>query len=74
MHRIRELVGELPVELAERPRSASAVAVALLVLVLAGGVASIAGSELAVASIAAVGMLGAGVTVLVLTARSARHR
>lgn len=74
MHIVRELVGELQDELAEHRRAAIAVAAAVLVLVLAGGAASIAGSDVAVALIAAVGMIGTAVAVLVLTARHASRR
>lgn len=73
MHLVRELAGQLQVELVEHRRFAVAVATALLVLILAGGVASIAGSDVTVALIAVVGMFGTGVAVLVLTARRARR-
>lgn len=73
MHIVRELVGELQVELVEHRRAAGAVAAAVLVLILAGGIASIAGSDVAVALIAAVGMVATAVAVLVLTARSAQR-
>lgn len=73
MHIVRELVDELQVELVEHRRAAIMVAAAVLVLVLAGGIASIAGSDVAVALIAAVGMVGTAVAVLVLTARSAQR-
>ncbi len=73
MHIVRELVDELQVELVEHRRAAIAVAAAVLVLLLAGGIASIAGSDVAVALIAAVGMIGTAVVVLVLTARSAQR-
>lgn len=73
MHIVRELVDKLQVELLEHRRAAIAVAAAVLVLVLAGGIASIAGSDVAVALIAAVGMVGTAVAVLVLTARNAQR-
>ncbi len=74
MHIVRELVDELQDELVKHRRAAIAVATAVLVLFLAGGIASIAGSDVAVALIAALGMIGSAVAVLVLTARSALRR
>ncbi|MQA13414.1 MAG: hypothetical protein GEV09_04345 [Pseudonocardiaceae bacterium] len=74
MHIVRELVDELQDELAEHRRAATAVAVAVLAVVLAGGIASLAGSDVAVALIAALGMVGTAVAVLVLTARHASRR
>lgn len=74
MRIVRELIDELQDELVEHRRAASAVATAVLVLFLAGGIASIAGSDVAVALIAAVGMVGSAVAVLVLTARNALRR
>ncbi len=72
MHIVRELVDELGGELTEHRRSAIAVAAAVLALVLSLGVASLLGSYVAVALIAVLGMVGTGVAVLVLTARSAQ--
>lgn len=74
MHIVRELVDELQDELVKHRRAAITVATAVLVLFLAGGIASIAGSDVAVALIAALGMIGSAVAVLVLTARSALRR
>ncbi|MPZ64141.1 MAG: hypothetical protein GEU83_00970 [Pseudonocardiaceae bacterium] len=74
MRIVRELVDELQDELVAHRRAAIAVATAVLVLFLAGGIASIAGSDVAVALIAAVGMVGSAVAVLVLTARNALRR
>lgn len=73
MHIVRELVDELQLELVEHRRAAIMVSAAVLVLTLAGGIASIAGSDVAVALIAVVGMITTAVAVLVLTARNA-HR
>lgn len=74
MHIVRELLDELQVVLVEHRRAAIAVTAAVLVLVLAGGVASLAGSDVVVAMIAGVGMLATAVSVLVLTARHASRR
>ena len=68
MEIVRELVGEMRYEMAEHRRPLIAVATAIAVLVVAGIVASIAGSAIAVVAIAATGILGTAVTVLAVTA------
>ncbi|MGH4019543.1 MAG: hypothetical protein ACRDT0_09970 [Pseudonocardiaceae bacterium] len=71
MNAVRELVGEVQGELTEHGRIVLALVALVLALVLAGGIASVLGSDVAVAVIAGLGMLGTAVTVLVYTAR--RH-
>lgn len=70
MDTVKELVGEMQHELTEHRRSLTAVAVAIGVLLIAGVIAAVLGSTVAVASIAAVGILGTAVAILVYTGLS----
>ncbi|MGH3907177.1 MAG: hypothetical protein ACRDTE_23825 [Pseudonocardiaceae bacterium] len=68
MEIVRALVGGMRHELAEHRRSLAAVAGAIMVLVLAGTVAALAGSAIAVAAIAGTGIIGTALAVLAFTA------
>lgn len=68
MEIVRELVGGMRHELAEHRRPLAAVAGAIMVLVLAGTVAALAGSAIAVAAIAGIGIIGTALAVLAFTA------
>jgi hypothetical protein len=65
---VKELVGQLRYEVAEHRRPLIVVASAITVLVLAGIVAALVGSEIAVATIAGIGILGTAIAVLAVTA------
>lgn len=68
MEIVKELVGEMRYEMAEHRRPLIVVASAVMVLVLAGIVAALAGSEIAVAAIAGTAILGTAIAVLAVTA------
>lgn len=68
MEIVRELVGEVRYVVAEHRRPLIVGASAVAVLVVAGIVASIAGSAIAVVAIAGIGILGTAIAVLAVTA------
>lgn len=68
MEIVRELVGEMRYEMAEHRRPLIAVASAIAFLVVAGIVASIAGSAIGVVVVAGTGILGTAIAVLAVTA------
>lgn len=70
MDTVKEMVGEMQHELAEHRKPLTAVGVAIGVLLIAGAVAALLGSSVAVALIAGIGILGTAVAVLVYTGLS----
>lgn len=68
MEIVKELVGELREEMAEHRRLLIVVASVVVVLVLAGIVGALVGSEIAVAAVAGTLILGTAVAVLAVTA------
>lgn len=68
MEIVRELVGEMRYEVAANRGPLVVIGIAIAVVVLAGVVAALVGSELAVAVIAGIGILGTAIAVLVAAA------
>lgn len=70
MDTVKEMVGEMQHELTEHRKPLTAVGVAIAVLLIAGAVAALLGSTVAVVLIASIGILGTAVAVLVYTGLS----
>jgi hypothetical protein len=67
---VKEMVGEMQHELTKHRKPLTAVGVAIAVLLIAGAVAALLGSTVAVVLIASIGILGTAVAVLVYTGLS----